>query len=91
MDQALDNTVDERLDGRTARRTRLLFAVTFCLAVLASPVFVLYELLLGVLGLVAFGLLARVRESGSTITAMVIAAGVLAGSLPYLLTAAFMA
>ncbi|MGP3968913.1 hypothetical protein [Streptomyces sp. 6N223] len=89
MDQALNNTVDETLDSRTARRTRMLFAVTFCLAVLASPVFVLYELLLGTLGLVALGMLARVREGGGTMTATVIAAGMLAGSLPYLLTAAF--
>jgi hypothetical protein len=89
MDQALDNTVDESLDGRTAHRTRVLFAVTFGLAVLLSPLFVLYELLLGVLGLVAIGLLARVRDGSGTMTATVIAAGLLAGSLPYLLTAAF--
>jgi hypothetical protein len=89
MDQALNNTVDERLDGRTAQRTRMLFAVTFCLAVLASPVFVLYELLIGTLGLVALGMVARVREGSGIRAATVIAAGLIAGSLPYLLTAAF--
>lgn len=90
MDQALDNTVDETLDGRTSQRTRLLFAVTFGLAVLASPVFVLYELLLGTLGLVALGLLARFTDrSGATMAATVVAAGLLAGSLPYLVAGAF--
>lgn len=87
MDQALD----QRLDSRTARRTLALFVTTFALAVLASPLLVLYELLLGTLGLVAVGLLARVRDGRSTMTATVIAAGVVAGGLPYLLAAAFVA
>jgi hypothetical protein len=91
MDQALDNTLDKRLDGRTARRTLTLFAVTCAIAMVASPVLVIYELLFGALGLVATGLLARVREGSGTMTATVIAAGVLAGSLPYLLAAAFVA
>lgn len=88
MDEALDNRLD-RLDNRTARRALVLFAVTCALAMLASPVYVIYELVLGVLGFVATGMLARVFPGRATMAAMVISAGVLAGSLPYLLGAAF--
>ncbi|RKN37924.1 hypothetical protein [Streptomyces hoynatensis] len=86
MDQALDH----RLDNRTSRRTLVLFAVTFLLAALVSPLFALYELPLGVLGLVATGLLARRLQGTATMTATVVFAGILAGSLPYL-AAAFLA
>ncbi|MGP4111284.1 hypothetical protein ACTWP5_10245 [Streptomyces sp. 4N509B] len=91
MDQALENRLDRTLDSRTSRRTLTLFLATFAVAVLASPLFVLYELLLGTLGLVVLGLVSRVREDRATMTATVIAAGVLAGGLPYLLAAAFVA
>ncbi|MEO3753889.1 hypothetical protein [Streptomyces sp. B6B3] len=89
MDQALDNRLDERLDKGTAQRTLVLFAVTCALAVLASPILVIYELLFGTLGLVAMGALSRFLPSGVAMTGTVVAAGVLAGSLPYLFAAAF--
>lgn len=85
----MDQVLDHRLDNRTSRRTLVLFAVTTLLAVLVSPLFALYELPLGVLGLVATGLLARRLQNAATMTATVLFAGVLAGSLPYL-TAAFL-
>ncbi len=91
MDQALNNRLDERLDKGTAQRTLVLFAVTCALAVLASPILVIYELLFGTLGLVALGVVARFRPGRATMTGTVIAAGVLAGSLPYLFAAAFVA
>lgn len=83
--------MDQALDHRTSRRTLALFATTFVLAALASPLFVLYELLLGAAGLVATGFLARGRDSRSTMTATVVFAGILAGSLPYLAAAPFVA
>ncbi|GAB2904267.1 hypothetical protein [Streptomyces mayteni] len=83
MDHALDN----RLDSRTSRRTLALFGATLVLAVLASPLFAIYELLIGALGLVATGLLARLKDGAGTMTATVVFAGVLAGSLPYLAAA----
>ncbi|WP_059011395.1 hypothetical protein [Streptomyces specialis] len=89
MDQALDNRLDNRLDHRTTRRTLVLFGATCVLAVLASPLFVLYELLLGAFGLVATGMLARIRENAGVMTATVVFAGILAGSLPYLVAAPF--
>ncbi|TDC23978.1 hypothetical protein E1265_11230 [Streptomyces sp. 8K308] len=85
MDQALDN----RLDSRTSRRTLVLFTTTLVLAVLASPLFAIYELFLGALGLVATGLVARLKDGAGTMTATVVFAGVLAGSLPYLAAAPF--
>ncbi|MDT0322524.1 MULTISPECIES: hypothetical protein [unclassified Streptomyces] len=85
MDQALDN----RLDSRTSRRTLVLFTTTLVLAVLASPLFAIYELFIGALGLVATGLVARLRDGTGTMTATVVFAGVLAGSLPYLAAAPF--
>ncbi|MDT0446087.1 hypothetical protein [Streptomyces johnsoniae] len=89
MDQALDNRLDKRLDNKATGRTLVLFGATFVLAVLASPVFVLYELLLGAFGLVATGLLTRGREGTKARAATVVFAGLLAGSLPYLVAAPF--
>ncbi|WP_049565086.1 hypothetical protein [Streptomyces sp. SBT349] len=89
MDHALDNRLDNRLDNKSRRRTLVLFGVTCVLAVLASPLFVLYELLLGAFGLVATGLFARHHESAVARAATVVFAGLLAGSLPYLIAAPF--
>ncbi|RKN04070.1 hypothetical protein [Streptomyces radicis] len=89
MDHALDNRLDNRLDNKSRRHTLVLFGVTCVLAVLASPLFVLYELLLGALGLVATGVLARHREGPGARAATVVFAGLLAGSLPYLALAPF--
>jgi site-specific recombinase len=83
------HALDHRLDTRTSRRTLALFWVTFLAAVVVSPVFALYGMLLGAAGLVGAGLLGRVRESTGTMTATVVFAGVLAGSLPYLAAAPF--
>ncbi|WP_062214245.1 hypothetical protein [Streptomyces sp. NBRC 109706] len=88
MDQTLDNRLDNRLDRKTTRRTRVLFAATVACAMALSPVFFLHELLVGALGLVVTGLVTRDREGAVARTATVIFAGLLAGSLPYLLVAA---
>lgn len=88
MDQALDNRLNARLDRRTTRSTRLLFAATVALAMAVSPVFFLYELLLGALGLVGTGIATREREGRVARVATVVFAGLLAGSLPYLVLAA---
>ncbi|KAB8167860.1 MULTISPECIES: hypothetical protein [Streptomyces] len=88
MDQALDNRLDNRLDRKTTRRTRLLFAATVALAMALSPVFFLHELLIGALGLVGTGIATREREGRIARVATVVFAGLLAGSLPYLVLAA---
>ncbi|WP_129842981.1 hypothetical protein [Streptomyces sp. RFCAC02] len=90
MDHALDNRMDHRIDRRTSRRARYLFAAVFLAAALLSPYLVLWELLAGAAGLVATGLLARRAQDGAaTMTATVVFAGLLAGSLPYLVAAPF--
>ncbi|MFD7509936.1 hypothetical protein ACFV5N_11415 [Streptomyces sp. NPDC059853] len=78
------------MDQRGASWTLVLFAVTGVLALLASPVTALYGLLLGAGGLVATGVLARRHDSTGTTAATVVFAGLLAGSLPYLLAGAFL-
>ncbi|MEV1007511.1 hypothetical protein [Streptomyces sp. NPDC049881] len=89
MDHAIDNRMDHRLDRRTTRRTRVLFAAVFAAAVLLSPLLVIYELLAGAVGLVLTGMVARASDGAATMTATVVFAGLLAGSLPYLAAAPF--
>ncbi|SOD64259.1 hypothetical protein SAMN06297387_115119 [Streptomyces zhaozhouensis] len=88
MDQALDNRLDNRLDRKTTRQTRILFAATATLALALSPVFFLYGLLIGALGLVGTGIATREREGRTARVATVVFAGLLAGSLPYMVLAA---
>lgn len=83
------DTMDQALDRRTQRRTLALFTAVFLAAAAVSPFLVVYELLLGAAGLVATGFLARLREGRSAMTATVVFAGILAGSLPYLVAAPF--
>ncbi|WP_052851261.1 hypothetical protein [Streptomyces avicenniae] len=89
MDHAIDNRLDHRLDRRASRRTLVLFAAVFTAAVLLSPFLVIYEFLAGAVGLVVTGMVARTTESAVTMTATVVFAGLLAGSLPYLAAAPF--
>ncbi|GAA2058267.1 hypothetical protein N0X72_23765 [Streptomyces carpaticus] len=95
MNQTTSRTTTDRATGRTmdhraARWTLVLFAVTGLLALAVSPFTALYGLLLGAGGLVATGLLARRHDSTGTTAATVVFAGLLAGSLPYLLAGAFL-
>lgn len=91
MDHALDNRLERRLDRRASRRTSALFGATVVVALAASPLFVLYELLLGAGGLAGTALLPRrFRDGTAGMTATVIFAGILAGSLPYLVAAPFL-
>ncbi|MEV8117907.1 hypothetical protein ACWD33_11120 [Streptomyces xiamenensis] len=90
MNQTTHQTPGRAMEHRTARWTLFLFAATGLLALLASPVIALYGLLFGAGGLVATGVLARRHDSVATTAATVIFAGLLAGSLPYLLAGAFL-
>lgn len=96
MNQTTSRTTTDRatgrntMDHRTARWTLVLFSVTGLLALAVSPAFALYGLLSGAGGLVATGVLARRHDSVATTAATVIFAGLLAGSLPYLLAGAFL-